>query len=264
MHKLYWVSWLTFKEGIKHRILYGIILFFIFAAMTSLVFADFFAIDVVKVGIDFALSATSLTGLLVLFFLCIPMLNKDLDKRTVYFSISSPISRSQYILGKFFGLFFILFICMLILGILSCLLVKIFMTLYKAYIPLNFSWAKMVLALAFNLLSFLVLLSVIFFFWSVSSKGFIVSTFSLMAYIIGTSIAVVKEMVSSHPGVIKRIVNFTSWIFPNLSYFDLKKVAAHGLDIAPSYILKISIYGCFYIAILLILTMMIFKKKDLA
>ncbi|CAD7779661.1 hypothetical protein BLFGPEAP_02328 [Candidatus Methanoperedenaceae archaeon GB50] len=263
MGKVYWISWLAFKEGIKHRILYGIISFFIFVAAVSLLFADFFAIDVVKVGIDFALSGTSLTGLLILFFLCIPMLNRDLDKRTVYFPISSPVSRAQYILGKFFGLFFILLACMVILGILSCLLIKLFMTLYKAYIPLNFSWAKIFLALVFSFLSFLVLLSVIFFFWSISSKGFIVSTFSLMTYIIGESIAVVKEMVSSHPGVIKHIVNFASWVFPNLSYFDLKKVAAHGLHIHLGYILKVSIYAWFYIAILLTLTIIIFQKKDL-
>jgi ABC-type transport system involved in multi-copper enzyme maturation permease subunit len=263
MLKIYLLSWLSFKEGIKDRVLYGIVLFFLLTALAGFIFIEFFSIDVVKAGIDFTLSAVSLVGLLILFFLFMPMLNKDLDKKTIYFSLSSPISRSQFILGKFFGFFLILLSAFFILSICSSLLIKIFMLIYPQYSPPKFSFVKLSLAIFFNLFSLLVLLSVIFFFWTISSKGFIVAMLSLFTYIIGESIAVVKELVATMEGLTKTTINVATWIFPNLCFFDLKNVAAHGLNVSLSYLLKVSGYGLFYIMIILTLTILIFKKRDL-
>jgi uncharacterized membrane protein YfbV (UPF0208 family) len=70
-------------------------------------------------------------------------------------------------------------------------------------------------------------------------------------------------MFSENPVLIK-LTNFASWIFPNLAAFDLKTTAAYGLHVSAGYLTWVAIYGLSYIGICLVVTILIFQRRELA
>jgi len=52
------------------------------------------------------------------------------------------------------------------------------------------------------------------------------------------------------------------YIFPNISAFDLKTQAAHGLSISPSYIIWTALYAVFYIFIALSIGALAFRRRE--
>jgi uncharacterized membrane protein YfbV (UPF0208 family) len=61
-----------------------------------------------------------------------------------------------------------------------------------------------------------------------------------------------------------KITEVSSWIFPNLAAFDLKTTAAYGLPVNAAYLAWIALYGLSYIGICLILTVLVFQRRELA
>ena len=104
MTVLWPITLITFKEGIRNRAVYGISLLALLLFGANFLVAGMMPRDVGKVAVDFALSTISLSGILLVLFIGINLLAKDIDRRTIYMVLARPISRSQYIIGKFFGM----------------------------------------------------------------------------------------------------------------------------------------------------------------
>jgi hypothetical protein len=59
-----------------------------------------------------------------------------------------------------------------------------------------------------------------------------------------------------------KVLNISYYLFPNLSFFDLKIQAAHNLPISMDYLFWISVYGIFYSGLAISLAAFIFDKKE--
>ena len=127
MKNIWLMAQITFKEGIRNRILLGIFFFAFALCVGNLIITNMFAYDLGKVAIDVGLSIVSIAGLIIIFFMGINLLAKDLDKRTIYMVLSRPISRRQYIIGKFCGLGLLILTSVLILGLFAAGSVKLAM-----------------------------------------------------------------------------------------------------------------------------------------
>src|SRR5262249_61760134 len=58
----------------------------------------------VKIIKDLGLAATSLFGLFIAIFVGINLVSKEVDRRSVYPLFAKPITRAQFIVGKYAGL----------------------------------------------------------------------------------------------------------------------------------------------------------------
>ncbi len=266
MNNILHVAWLSFTEGIRQKVIYGVFVFGLMMAAATCIFIPFIGFDVCKVVIDFMLMAISIGCLMIIFFLCLPGLISDVKEQTIYFILSSPVSRSEYILGKFLGFSMILFVCLIILSLPALLIVKLYIVKYPGYLALNFRWFKLFFASFFKFYSALVFLSFVFFIWSILYSGVLASIASIIVYLIGQNINTVKSIAinSETMGMAaKKFIILVSWIFPNLGYFNLNTYAAYGTELPEFYIIKILIYGLSYISITLILSIFLFKRRDL-
>jgi ABC-type transport system involved in multi-copper enzyme maturation permease subunit len=219
--------------------------------------------------IDIAFAALSLAGLSIIFFLGIGMLSQDIHNKTVYMIVSRPVTRAQYVIGKFGGMSLLLLAVMVILGALALLSFGIgCMLLPGSGIPRNFSWLTLLATLLFHFLSLLVVLSFSFFFTIISSSMYLAMLFSLCVYFIGNSIeTIVKvllkgEFIDASPSYVA-LMKGISWLFPNLSAFDLKANLAYGLPQDPTYLVWTGLYGCAYTFLMILLTLLVFKRKDI-
>ena len=58
----------------------------------------------VKIIKDLGLAATSVFGLFIAIFIGIGLVSKEVERRSIYALLSKPISRPQFIVGKYAGL----------------------------------------------------------------------------------------------------------------------------------------------------------------
>ncbi len=94
----------TFRETIRDRILGVIILFALAMIVASLWLASISLGQEDRMIKDFGLVAISLFGLIVAAFVAASLVRKEVEKRTVFIIFSKPVSRSEFIWGKFLGL----------------------------------------------------------------------------------------------------------------------------------------------------------------
>jgi hypothetical protein len=261
------LAYITFKEGIRNRALFGIFIMALLAFAFTVTLTNLFMRDIMRVAASLALSTISFSGLLMVVFIGINLLAKDFDKRTIYMVISRPISRTEYVLGKFFGLSLLIAASVLFLGLVSSLPV------YGAGLTYQnpqaiFKWSVYFVAILFTALKLMLIASVIMLFTSFTSSSFISLILTIATYIIGSTNEVAKgllekrlEGVEISPlmgGIIKAVYV----VFPNLSAFDVKIQAVNGIPLEPSYLFWIPLYGLIYMGIMIAVAAVCMERRE--
>jgi len=269
MTTLWPIMLITFKEGIRNRAIYAISLVALMMLVANFLICGMIMQEVGKVAVDIALSAVSISGLLLVLFVGINLMAKDLDKRTIYMVLSRPISRPQYIVGKFFGMVLLIVTTTFFLSVFAVLSIFMIKLSYPHYF-LRFSWPLVLLALSFITLSLILLSALSFLFASFTSSSFITLVLTMIAYIIGHSISDVYSLIQAsqfadiRPAMfIVKLIQTAYYLFPNLSFFDIKMQAAHAIPLTPSYIFWTLLYGLVYSSLAIAGAAMLFRRREL-
>ena len=269
MRKIFALALITYKEGVRNRSLFGIGLLALFLLGLNVSVAGFFMRDIGKVTVDMNLTALSLSGLLLIFFVGVNLMSKDIDRKTIQLVLSKPLSRPQYICGKYLGIVFFVTVSLFLLIVLSFLTVLLLKTLYPDYFN-RFLWLNFSIACLYSLFRLWLIAAIVVFFSSITTSSLITLIFSIASYIAGatiedvifyvTSEISVKEMIISDS--LRTILDLISYVVPNLSVFDFTLEAAHGLPVSLDRLLLVFGYGSCYIVILLLAASLIFSRRE--
>jgi Cu-processing system permease protein len=258
---------ITYKEGIRNRALFGIFIMSLLAFALTVILTGLFMRDIVRVAASLSLTTISFSGLLMVIFIGTNLVAKDIDKRTIYMVISRPISRAEYIVGKFLGLCLLIIVSITFLGIVSSLPVIISGLSYHNPQTI-FSWGVYITALIFIAMKLILIAGVIIFWSSITSTSFISLILTIAVYIIGSTNEVVKgfldmkmEGVNISP-LMSAVIKFVYYIFPNLSALDLKIQAANGLSVSAGYVIWTSAYWLCYTAILVSAGALVMERRE--
>ena len=99
----------TFRESVRDRVLYNLILFVLLLVGASIFLGELSMSQESKIIVDIGLSAMRMFGVLIAIFIGIGLVYKEIDKRTIYSLLAKPLHRHEFILGKYFGLCLTLF-----------------------------------------------------------------------------------------------------------------------------------------------------------
>ncbi|GAB4325246.1 MAG: hypothetical protein Kow0059_21200 [Candidatus Sumerlaeia bacterium] len=113
MPKVWAIARTTFKEAIRNRILYILLIFALLLMASSGVISDLSIAAHDRIIKDLGVFGISAFGLLIAVFVGISLIYNEMDKKTIYTIISKPINRSEYLLGKFLGLLLTIYVIML-------------------------------------------------------------------------------------------------------------------------------------------------------
>lgn len=268
VRNIWFLSLATCREVIRLKTLWAIVGIAILLTMGNLLFSILFTWDLGKVSIEFGLSAVSFTGLLIVFFLGMKIMADDLERSRIYMVLSRPISIWQYLAGKFLGLALVLLFTTIILGISAGLSMQYMLQNYSAFIPPDFSWLTYTMALICQYVSLLVVLAISFFWFSFASQSFVALLLSTISYLVCQNMELLRKVVTknAHAGFLEgqnKAVELISWIFPNLSLFDKKYVAAYGFPFSGLEFLLLMFYGFSCSFLLLWFATLLFKRKEL-
>lgn len=269
MDRIWPIVAITFKEGIRNRALQGILCIAVLLCLVYLAVIPMFAFETGKVMVDLGAASVSLAGMVIVLFLAISMLTSDIHRRSVCIILSRPVSRMAYVLGKFGGLALMVFTAVVLIVLVAVVASAIgTQFILEMTAPRNFALGQLGIAVLFNYLALLILLAIAFLFTIVTTNEYLSMLLTMMVYFIGNSLETIVKVAGSG-GDIKMspvylgALKVLTWIFPNLSAFDLKVFVAYGLELSYPQILWTAAYGVLYIALVISITIVLFNRKEI-
>ncbi len=89
----------VFKESIRDRVAYNLVLFAVLLMAASFLLAQLTAGQDVKIIKDLGLASASAFGLFIAIFIGISLVAREVDRRSIYSLLAKPVTRNQFILG---------------------------------------------------------------------------------------------------------------------------------------------------------------------
>jgi len=239
---------ITLKGIFRDRVFQGImalaILFLFIPAAASLSMRQ-----VTELSITLSLSLISFILLLLSVFLGATSLWKDMERRYTFSALSLPISRTSYLLGRFFGLALFLVLTSIILCGVSLLVIKVTSGMYPS--DRAVVWSYLLLAVLFATLKYILLIAVALLLSSVSTSFFLPIFGTICVFFASGITQQVYEFINSPASLssvstpLKSVASVIYYLLPNLSGFDLKVNAIYG--ISPNYP-GLGLTGAYFVA----------------
>jgi ABC-type transport system involved in multi-copper enzyme maturation permease subunit len=266
MRAISWVAVNVFKESVRDRVPYNLVLFAVLLISASYLIGQLTAGQDVKIIKDLGLAATAVFGLFIAIFIGIGLVSKEVERKSIYALLSKPISRPQFIVGKYAGLVLTLAVNLAVMTI-AIYAILAYMT-WMETAELQASWEapgvdpRMLKA---TLLIFvqLMLVTAVALFFSTFSSPILSAALTFGLYIVGHFNADLKnfdKIVESKPAI--WLARAIYHVLPDLSAFDVKMEVVHGLPVAAGYLVTTTAYGAAYIGALLLGAVVIFSRRD--
>jgi hypothetical protein len=208
-----------------------------------------------KVIIDFSFSGIALINLILAFSLSLTAIPSDIKSRYIYTMLSKPMTRYDYLIGKFLSIASIIFINTFLL------MVELLVVTYskEGILEENIIWAGFFVFLANS-----IIIAHIMFF-SLFLPVTVNTCFSLTMVVVGNMTPVYLNYLGKEEAfkLSYHLSFFFKLFFPHLYYFDIKTVAMNSFYLAPSYAVSATIYGIIYIIFILFLACWVLENKDL-
>lgn len=243
----------TFKEAVRNKIFYLLVVFGILFALSSRIISLLTLGDTVKVLKDVGLASINFFSVLIAIFTGINLVYKEIDKRTIYNILSKPISRSTFIIGKFFGLAYTL---------LVALVSMVFVFFIFLYITTGEFDGRILVYFALLYMELLIITAISLMFSSFSTP-ILSSIFTISLYLIGHvlwTFNLFKEHLESPLG--KILAYFFYYILPNLDKFNIKNAVVMKTGIDFFQVLNAGFYAVVYITAILVLAILIFNRRE--
>jgi Cu-processing system permease protein len=243
----------TFRENLRDKILYNLLLFAVLLMGVSYLLADLSIMEHRKIVTDMGLAAINLVGVIIAIFVGIGLVSKEIERRTIYTIMARPIRRAQFVLGKYLGLVLTLLVNLAVMvvvywGTLSMYRASLHGALLQA-IGLIFVELLLVTAIAM--------------FFSTFTTATLSAVMTVSFYVIGHLSTDLKGLaVRSQNEVMKTVMSAIYYLCPNLEALNIKGQAARGVPVTLSYLALASTYGLVYTALLLVAACVIFQKRD--
>lgn len=243
----------TFRENLRDKILYNLLFFALLLIGVSVLLADLTIMEQKKIVTDMGLAAINLVGVIIAIFVGIGLVSKEIERRTVYTIMARPISRWQFILGKYLGL------ALTLLVNVAIMVVVYLGTLWMDQVPVSGALFQAIELIFVELL----VVTALALFFSTFSSATLSAIMTLAFYVIGHLTADLKGLAqTSHSEAVKAVMTGLYYVCPNLETLNVKGQAAMGTPVSLSYQATASLYGLLYAALLIVAACVVFQRRD--
>jgi ABC-type transport system involved in multi-copper enzyme maturation permease subunit len=262
MYKILAIARNTFRENVRDRILYNLVLFALVMILSAVALGQLALGQERKVIIDLGLSSISIFGVLIAVFIGTSLVYKEIEKRTVYALLAKPIHRRDLILGKYLGLLFTLLVNVAVMAAGLMLTLAYFgETGVQAYL-------RLLPAVYLIFLSLMVTTALALLFSTFSTPA-LSALFTLFLWVIGhfnRDLLGIGKLTDS--AALEWLGKILYYFLPNFSNFEtigsrnIIQSAAYSKPIDPIAIGWITVYGLICSSLLVALSAAIFSRRD--
>ncbi len=243
----------TFRQAIRDKILYGIIIFALLFICSIAVISSLALEETVFIIRSLGLAEIYFFGLIVTIFLGASLIYDEVDQRTTYMLLAKPVTRGNLIIGKFLGL------------LASTGLTTILMAVaYMAIVFFNGGGIDFpaLAVVGLQLIEMGILITVLILFSTITTP--LASTiYTILIVYIGHSLGLIHSYAAKANYLSKTILLAVYYIAPNLEKFNSRNLITHNLTISIGELALSGIYALAYIILVIYITTIAFNKKDL-
>ncbi len=258
--RLYAIALNTFREAIRHRIIYGILAVAFGFNLFAIVLGAMSLHQESRIARDVGLAGVSLFGSITAIVLGVSLLYGEVQRRTIYTIVSKPLERYEFVLGKYVGMAFTLTVLVAVFALAMSLL------LFLQDVPFSSAVPK---AVALGYLEVLVVAAIAIFFSSFSSP-FLSGVFSFGLLFLGRVTPEMRAISEQgDAGAMGPVIDAALVIVPDLHLFgisggtvDGEHVSVHGEFVGWGYVATAGGYALLVIGVLLALSCAIFSRRD--
>jgi ABC-type transport system involved in multi-copper enzyme maturation permease subunit len=205
-------------------------------------------------------------GLLIAVFIGIALVAKEVERRSIYSILTKPVTREQFLIGKY-------------LGLVMTLAVNLGAMAVALYVVLGYFEVTAIegerrawyappldprLMIAFVLIfGELMIITAVALFFSTFSSPLLATLLTLGLWVAGHFNADLRrfEEVVDSP-IAANIALALYYVLPNLAPFNVKAEVVHGVAVSASHVGLTLAYAVVYITMLLAASIAIFRQRD--
>ncbi len=252
MRRILSISLNTFRETLREKLLYNLLIFALLMIGSSILLSRLTLGDANRLILDLGLASINIFGVIIAIFVGIGLVNKEIDKKTIYTILSKPVPRYEFLLGKYLGL------CITLLANTTIMVAGLFMVLEIMQVPIELVLFKSVLFIYVELL----VVTAVALLFSTFTSSTLSAIFTLAIYVIGHLSADLKSLGGKLDSVSRSVLNALYYLMPNLERFNLKGHVIHQLDVGMADMVLIVCYGMAYATLVLLVATIIFQRRD--
>jgi ABC-type transport system involved in multi-copper enzyme maturation permease subunit len=243
----------TYRESVRERVLYNLVFFAVLMTLSGLLLNKLSVRQDEKIVKDIGLASMEIFGTLIAIFVGVGLVAKELERRSLYPLLAKPLSRAEFLLGKFAGLSLTLLVNTVVMT--AGLLLTLLATRGSADLGLLHAVWPIYLALL------LVVALAVFFSTLTSSALAAVCTVSTVAA--GRYSDVIYNMKDVIPDAPVALIQLLYYALPNFRNFDFKDRVVYGDPVAAADLAWTTAYAAVYIGLLLTASVLAFARKEL-
>jgi ABC-type transport system involved in multi-copper enzyme maturation permease subunit len=242
----------TVRELTRNKLLYLLVVFSILLILASLLLTQLSIGQWERVINDVSLATIQLSGAFVAILIGVGLVAGEVDRRTVYVTLSKPVSRQAFIVGKYLGLCATLAILVGVMGVA--------LAADLALIGTKTGWITLAaLILIYVELCMLGAFAMVFSSFTTQTLGVI---FTACVFVIGHLTTDLAALTKRLTGMSEMAVTVLTYVLPNLDLLNLKTQAANGLPVAADFVVKASLYGFIYAGLAVAFAATLFARRD--
>lgn len=251
------LSRVTFLDIIRDKILYNSLFFALIIFAFGILASQFTVSHPDRMVLDLGLAGVSLSLNFLSLLMGAGMLSKEIERRTLYVTLSRPITRMQFILGKYLGLAQIILMNWIFLSLSYTGLLLFFRT------ESDLMTQALVVGLGFAFLEALILGAVSLLFSTFTTTSLSVM-FCIGVYLIGKNMTEFHSLMKRTDRTLYRIFfKGITYFVPNLEQYSLGSQVTYGIAVPQGFILTTVLYTGVVILVSLSLSGLIFNQREL-
>ena len=265
------IGFTTGKESVSQplfliAVLLGCCLLLLFIVIPYYTFGD----DI-KMYKEACLQVIMLLAIFVAIWTSSVSVAEEIEGRTALTVLSKPIGRSQFILGKFFGIVSAVALLFLMLGIFFVICIS-FKVPYDARESANFyitwqdSCQEIALAVPGLILAFMETVVLASISVAISTRLSILANLIICMgiYVVGHLLPLFVQSSVGEFAIVQFMGQLFATVLPVLEYFNIYGAIVSGQQVPLNYIAWVGGYSLIYITIAMLFALALFDDRDLA
>ena len=266
MRTIWIVAGAAFKESVRDRVPYTMVVFAVLMIAASYLISELTAGQDLKIIKDLGLAAMSIFGLVIAVFIGIGLVSKEVERKSVFGLLTKPVTRTQFILGKYLGLVTTLTVNLTVMTV--AYYAVLFYMDTTATPTMRAGWAapaldpRQLVAIVL-VMGELALVTAVALLFSTFSSPLLSALLTLGLWVAGHFNGDLRqfEQVVDQPAL-AWLARTLYYVLPNLAPFNVKSEVVYGMPVSASHVGFTLLYAAVYIAALLLVAVAIFRRRD--
>lgn len=244
----------TLREALRNKLLYVLLGFGVVLIAAGVLLSTLSYVEVHEILQDTGLAAIRVFASGIAMFVGASLVHNEVDRRTIFAILSKPVSRAEFLIGKWAGLTFTVWLQLLLMGAVFAAVS------WLAGAPLGVGHALAIVLIGLELMVLVAIATLFSAFTTPMLAAFYTFGFWLIGHLSRDLYLLGQQ--SDDPSV-PGLASALYAVLPDFEVFNRSLEAVQGLTIHGYEVFVATLYAVSYAAATLVLAAVIFQRRDL-